>query len=239
MKYITFTNSGSMDLCHNMIVSLRRFTEDDIIVFCLDPTSKEYLQSQNISNITLNSKYQFQENYHNYGTQEFKQIMFLKLRSLIDTFNEFSDNLFFIDADVYFANSPCETIKQTEDSLTFDIVCQTDKPVGSMWCAGVMFLRNNESIKQLLTEAIKISEKLANIKTDMGEAHDQTILNHLLIDHKYKVGCFDTTFATNGHLYFSDFGPKERSGQSIIHANFCVGREQKIQWLKSENMWRL
>ena len=51
MKYITFTNSGSMDLCHNMMVSLRRFTENDIIVFCLDATSKEYLQSQNISNI--------------------------------------------------------------------------------------------------------------------------------------------------------------------------------------------
>ena len=165
--------------------------------------------------------------------------MFLKLRSLIDTFNEFSDNLFFIDADVYFANSPCETIKQTEDSLTFDIVCQTDKPVGSVWCAGVMFLRNNEPIKQLLAEAIQISEKLANIKTDNGEAHDQAILNHLLSGGKYKVGCFNTTFATNGHLYFSDSGPKERLGQSIIHANFCVGREQKIKFFKLENMWRI
>lgn len=30
MKYIIFTNSGSVHLCHNMMISFRRFTEDPI-----------------------------------------------------------------------------------------------------------------------------------------------------------------------------------------------------------------
>lgn len=235
---MSFTNNGSVDLCYNMILSLRRFTDETIVVYCLDEFSHNYLNEKNIKNIQLNTKYLFKENYWEYGTQEFKQIMFIKLRCLIDALNTFVDNIFFIDADVYFANSPVERIYKEENS-NYSLVCQTDRPVGSRWCAGVMFMRNNQEIKELLTEAIQLSEQLFRIKNDSGEWHDQTILNHILARGNNKVNCFETSFATNGHLYFSNNGPKERLGQTIIHANFCVGTKQKIDWFKSENMWLL
>ena len=239
MKYVTFTNNGSVELCHNMILSLRRFTEEEIIVFCLDESSKQYLQEKNINNLNINTKYLFKEKYWEYGTQEFKQIMFIKLRCLLDILTSYKDdNVFFIDADVFFAKCPSNRL-HIEEQSEYSLICQTDRPVGSRWCAGVMLLKNNEEIKSLLTEAIKISEQLSNIKNDSGEWHDQTILNHILARGNNKVKCFETTFATNGHLYFSNNGPKERLDQTIIHANFCVGIQQKIDWFKSENMWLL
>jgi hypothetical protein len=236
MKYVTFTNSGSIELCHNMILSLRRFTDEDIIIYCLDESSVQYLKEKQFNNVTINTKFSFKEKYWEYGTQEFKNIMFIKLKCLLDILNTYTDNIFFIDADVFFANSPCERLKQEEQN-EYSLICQTDRPTGSRWCAGVMMMKNNQEIKSLLNEAIHISEQLKNIKNDSGEWHDQTILNHILARGNNKVKCFETTFATNGHLYFSNNGPKERLNQSIIHANFCVGTQQKIDWFKSESMW--
>lgn len=236
MKYVTFTNSGSIELCHNMILSLRKFTDEDIMIYCLDESSVQYLNEKQFNNVTINTKFSFKEKYWEYGTQEFKNIMFIKLKCLLDILNTYTDTIFFIDADVFFANSPCERLKQEEQD-EYSLICQTDRPSGSRWCAGVMMMKNNEEIKSLLNEAIHISEQLKNIKNDSGEWHDQTILNHILARGNNKVKCFETTFATNGHLYFSNNGPKERLGQTIIHANFCVGTQQKIDWFKSESMW--
>lgn len=236
MKYISFTNNGSLDLAYNMVLSLRRFTDEEIIMFCLDDESETFFRQKAIKNISIKTDYKFKSNYWDYGTQEFKLIMFIKLKCILDTLNQSKENLFFIDSDVFFAKDPTETLKQNENS-NYDMVCQTDRPVGSRWCAGVMLLKNNDTIKQLFQEAIKIANNLSYIKTDSGEWHDQAILNHILARGHIKLNVFETTFATNGHLYFSNNGPKERLGQTIIHANFCVGTQQKIDWFKSENMW--
>ena len=238
MKYVSFTNNGSLDLAHNMILSLRRFTDEEMIMFCLDDESENFFKQKAIKNVTVKTTHKFKSNYWNYGSQEFKLIMFIKLKCILDTLNEVKENLFFIDSDVFFAKNPSDHLKQTETS-SYDMVCQTDRPVGSIWCAGVMLLKNNDTIKQLFEEAILIANKLVLIKTDSGEWHDQAILNHILARGHIKLNTFETTFATNGHLYFSNNGPKERLGQTIIHANFCVGTEQKINWFKSENMWLL
>ena len=52
-----------IDLCYNMILSLRRFTDETIIVYCLDQSSHDYLNEKNIKNIQLNTKYLFKENF--------------------------------------------------------------------------------------------------------------------------------------------------------------------------------
>jgi len=236
MKYVSFTNNGSLELSYNMILSLRKFTDEEMIMFCLDDESENFFIEKNIKNVTVKTSYKFKSNYWDYGTQEFKLIMFIKLKCILDTLNEINENIFFIDSDVFFAKDPTEKLKQIEND-THDMICQTDRPVGSRWCAGVMLLKNNNTIKQLFQEAIQIANNLAQIKTDSGEWHDQAILNHILARGDIKLNTLETTFATNGHLYFSNNGPKERLGQTIIHANFCVGTQQKIEWFKSENMW--
>lgn len=236
MKYVTFTNNGSVKLCHNMILSLRRFTEEDIIVFCLDEASIEYLKEKNINNLLINNKFIFKENYCNYGTQEFKQISFIKLKCIFDVLNTINENIFFIDSDVFFAQTPTKILSKVETE-NYDLVCQTDRPVGSKYCTGVMFIKNNQEIKNLFKECLNISEQVLHIENDSGEWHDQAILNHIVNKQNIKINCFDTAFSTNGYLYFSSNGPKERLNQTIIHANFCVGIEEKTNRFKSENMW--
>jgi hypothetical protein len=205
-------------------------------MFCLDKRSNEFFKEKCIKNLILKTSYLFNPEYWDYGTQEFKEIMYIKLKCILDTLNSISDDIFFIDSDVFFTKDPTKKLKETQNKQ-YDLVCQTDRPYGSKWCAGVMLLKNNNTIKDLFKEAIQIANNLNKIKNNSGEWHDQAILNTLLEKSNAKLDTFETTFATNGGLYFSNNGPKERFGQTIIHANFCVGIEQKKEWFKSENMW--
>ena len=91
MKYVSFTNNGSLELSYNMILSLRKFTDEEMIMFCLDDESEKFFIEKNIKNVTIKTSYKFKSNYWDYGTQEFKLIMFIKLKCILDTLNEINE----------------------------------------------------------------------------------------------------------------------------------------------------
>lgn len=70
--------------------------------------------------------------------------------------------------------------------------------------------------------------------------YDQEIINEILktgiLEEKLMWAVYPTTFVKNGHQYWNE--PENRTGQEdVIHVNFTIGEENKINRLKDANLW--
>ena len=81
MRYITFTNKGSLDICKNMLISAKLNRVDDITVYALDEESFDELSHFDCKV----ERYQtnISEEYHSYGSSEFKSLMTVKLNIML------------------------------------------------------------------------------------------------------------------------------------------------------------
>ena len=47
---------------------------------------------------------------------------------------------------------------------------------------------------------------------------------------------YPTTFVKNGHQYWNE-SEKRTGNESVVHVNFTIGEENKINRLKEANLW--
>jgi len=229
-SFVAFTNHGCNSICLNMIRSLLSVCPDSkITLYCTDNKSFEFFNACNLPILTVNYKpsNHSTEEYVDYRSKNWNSITGEKYKILLDFMKTSGEQFFFYaDCDLYFVKSPLKEFEKLMSQENIHLVMQTDKPLGHKYCTGAILVRNSSYSQEIFETCIK------NMSGD-----DQDTMNALFaIDspESSKICNFSDEFCTNGYLFF-------KSGQitdsTIVHANFFVGMDQKINALKTKEMW--
>ena len=166
MKFLTFLNSGCIDICKNMLISAEKvgINMDDFYIACLD--SNAYKNLKEYKNAYLHIDQPITE-YQDWTFSEesgFRNIVKNKW-SIIKKIYQENKELCWVDTDIVFIENPIEHISGHEE-----ILFQGDSP-GSTLCSGFMVF--NQS---------KECEKIVNECASAIEADDQLIINEIMIN---------------------------------------------------------
>lgn len=223
MNYLTYTNSGCIEICHNMIRSLLavNVNRENIYVECLDKTSFDYFY--NICRVGNTVKLGPElSNYQNWSfdtSSEFCKIVSWKWKLIKKFYNTFGECVF-VDSDIFIRKNVEEKLK----SLNCHLAVQSDLP-GSKYCTGFMYFRKNDTCDYLINAC------------SMNHADDQIVFNRFAEEPKVSSNLLvlDSEEFPNGHVFYKTEYDKSKS--FIVHNNHMVGIETKIQKFKENGMW--
>ena len=219
LKYLTFLNSGCIDICKNMLQSAKNvgINDDNFIIACLDENA--YNNFKNYKNCFLwcNQDIKDYQNWTFDKNSGFRNIVKMKWQ-IIKTVYEKYQRLCWIDTDIVFKKNPEEQLKNDEK-----ILFQCDKP-GSWICSGFMVFNHSIECQKLIEECAHNNDE-----------DDQLIVNNLaLTKYSDNIALLDIEQFPNGHIYYN-LGKKEKA--FIVHNNHMIGIETKINKFKEENLW--
>ena len=221
MKFITFLNSGCVDICVNMLTSATKvgLDIDDFIIACLDNQSYEKMKKYSGTFLYKNQEVTEYQNWSFDETSEFRKIVKSKW-NVIKKIYEQHKELCWVDTDIVFVQNPLKFI-QNNDKILF----QCDRP-GSLICSGFMVFNNTDACNSMINECGE------------NETEDDQILINQIVLSKYPndAALLDIELFPNGHLYYSQ-GMKSKA--VIVHNNHMVGMETKINKFREEGLWYL
>jgi hypothetical protein len=216
MKFLTFLNSGCIDICKNMIESARRvgIPSSDFIVYCLDDASYAEL-NQTVNCVRYHSE--APSGYKNWTfdpNSEFRQVVKHKWKIIQEVYKEHK-SLCWVDTDIVFLSDIRDLSVFTER-----VLFQSDLP-GSLICSGFMVFGDSINTQNLIDECASHPDE-----------DDQLIINGIY--QKHTIGLLDLEQFPNGNVYYKQ-GKKTKA--RIIHNNHMVGIDTKIQHFKNEGLW--
>jgi len=221
MKFLTFLNSGCLDICLNMLKSAENvgINTDDFIIACMDEDVYTSLSTAGYKGAFLYMDQQLKD-YQDWTFNQnsgFRNIVRHKWK-IIDQVQKEHPNLMWVDTDIVFKENPVEILTGHEE-----VLFQTDAP-GSTICTGFMVFNETPECRQLVAEcgADEIDD-------------DQLIMNRIALT-KYNdyIALLSEDLFPNGNVYYQQ-GKKENA--MIVHNNWMVGVETKINKFKEEGLW--
>ena len=221
MKFLTFLNSGCIDICKNMLISAEKvgINMDDFYIACLDLNSYENLKQY--KNVFLHIDQPITE-YQDWTFSEesgFRNIVKNKW-SIIEKIYQENKNLCWVDTDIVFVKNPLELIEGHEE-----VLFQSDSP-GSTLCSGFMVFNDTKECQSLVNEC-------GSNETE----DDQLIVNQIaLTKYRDHIAILSSDLFPNGHVYYNE-GKKENA--VIVHNNWMVGVKEKTRRFKEEKLWFL
>ena len=171
MKFLSFLNSGCLDICLNMLKSAENvgINMDDFIIACMDGEVYNSLSTAGYKGAFLYMDQQLKE-YQDWTFNQnsgFRNIVRHKWK-IIDQVQREHPNLMLVDTDIVFKENPVENLTGPEE-----VLFQTDAP-GSTICTGFMVFNETPECRQLVAEC-------GADETD----DDQLIMNRIALS-KYK-----------------------------------------------------
>lgn len=221
MKFLTFLNSGCLDICLNMLKSAQNVGIDtnDFIIACMDNPVYENIKSAGYSGAFLYMDNELKE-YQDWTLKDksgFRNIVKYKWRVIKDTYKKYP-NLVWVDTDIVFRKNPKDFISGHKY-----VLFQTDSP-GYLICTGFMVFNETKECKKLIDEC-----------ASYDSADDQIIMNELgMTKYKDSIALLPKDLFPNGNVYYKQ-GKKENA--MIVHNNWMVGIQTKINKFKEENLW--
>ena len=225
MKFLTFLNSGCLDICKNMLISAEKVGIDmnDFYIACLDKNSYENLNQYpnafmwiNVDYTNSISEYQDWTFDANSG---FRNVVKYKWRIIQEIYRQHKE-LCWVDTDIVFKENPIELIKGQEE-----ILFQSDSP-GSTLCSGFMVFNSSSECENLIKECSSNTEE-----------DDQILVNRIALNKYYdNVALLSEDLFPNGHFYYKE---NRKENAVIVHNNWMIGVDTKIKHFKDENLWYL
>jgi len=223
MNYLTITNFGNVELTDNLFNSFKKLNiSEKLHIVCFDIESYNYYKNK-CKNVSLRLL-ENMSNSENFGTANFNYMMQIKIEECLKFLN-LHESIIYVDADIYFYKDPSEI-------LTFlfkytDFFIQNDAP-GTPFCAGFFGMKKNQAnlnlLNNTLTEIIK--------KTGPDWWCDQNYLISMIEKMKKYPVVLPREYFPNGHYAFTE--NLSLSDAYIIHANYIVGKEEKIKKLREK-----
>jgi hypothetical protein len=253
--YLTICNNGFTDFTKNNILNFSRVLDNGnniLKITALDSQAFSNIENFltenktniNIKNIILDKDFIDISNYETFNSPGFIKIMNKKIDVIIKNLETY-DLLHYFDGDVFFFQDPSETVKSKLEN--FDLVFQQDSPRTKRndgWdlplhsnyvCAGNFSVKKNDKSFYLLNE---VKNRLNESQNDQEVLF--TYLNSLcenIKDYPHAdLEVYDPEEFQNGYdTFFAGWNMKEK--KMVVHANFMVGKETKINALKSIGGW--
>ena len=242
-KIVSFSNIGYLDFAKNLIMSFILNTNNLYLDFyCLDSEIFDALKtflSENNNNINLILfDSQTSKKLELYGGKEYNKIMGTKTKVILDSLTK-NNTIHFVDSDIVFLKtiSPEYYEKYSEYDMVFQQDCSTLEPFALWSCAGNVLIKNTPESRFLLNIIIEYQHKYPN-KNDQECMYqyflDLGIKNILEYPHT-KLYSFPKHEFLNGH----NINNNKHLFDSILtfHANYVVGRDDKIKLLKLVKGW--
>jgi|694.fasta_scaffold19606_13 hypothetical protein len=220
MKFLTFLNSGCVEICKNMLKSAENvgLNMDDFIIACIDADAYKQMKIYKGAYLAFEHEIKEYKNWSFDDTSDFRKIVKYKWKIIKDNYEKHKE-LCFVDTDIVFLINPLPLIENSER-----ILFQSDRP-GSTICSGFMVF--NSSIK---------CQKLIDICGSDTTDDDQLLINKIAISEEFgnDIALLNQTKFPNGYIYYQ---LKIRDNPIIVHNNFMVGIDEKIKKFKEENLW--
>jgi hypothetical protein len=224
MKYVTFLNYGCVEICENMLVTAQKvgIKMSDFYIGCIDEKSFKYMKKYKNCFLFENQANTDYENFTDEKNTSFSKITSYKFKVIKEVYKTHK-NLCYVDTDVVFLKNPTEYLKNKKL-----ILFQNDEP-GYPLCTGFICFNNTKKCNNLLDD-----EEIDDL---MKIYQDERAIN-ILCDKKYRdcVASLPKEKFPNGYNYFTKNISKD---PYIIHNNFIVGIENKINRFKQNNLWFL
>jgi hypothetical protein len=224
MKYVTFLNYGCVEICENMLISAQNagILMTDFYIGCIDEKSFEYMKKYPNAFLFENQSNTSYQNFSDNKNTDFSKITSYKFKIIKEIYKKHK-NLCYVDTDVVFLKNPTGHLKNKKL-----ILFQNDEP-GYSLCTGFIIFNNTKRCNDLLND-----EEL----DELTEIYQDERAINLLCDKKYRdcIATIPKEKFPNGYNYFT----KNISNEPyIIHNNFIVGIENKINRFKQNNLWFL
>lgn len=221
MKFLTFLNSGCIEICKNMLKSAENvgINMNDFYIACLDSNAYENLKEYKNAYLHIDQPITEYQDWTFSEESGFRNIVKNKW-SIIKKIYQENKELCWVDTDIVFIENPIEYISGHEE-----ILFQGDIP-GSTLCSGFMVFNESKECGEIINEC-----------ASAVDADDQLIINEIIIN-KYpnNAAILSRDLFPNGYAYYTE-GKKENA--VIVHNNFMVGVETKMQKFKEEKLWYL
>jgi len=219
MKFLTFLNSGCLDICLNMLKSAENvgINMDDFIIACMDKEAYESLSSYKGAFLYMDQNLKEYQDWTFNSNSGFRNIVKHKW-NIINQVHKENPNLMWVDTDIVFKENPVEILTGHEE-----VLFQTDAP-GSTICTGFMIFNETKECRKLVAEC-----------ASDDSADDQLIMNEIALT-KYNdyIALLSEDLFPNGNVYYQQ-GRKENA--MIVHNNWMVGVKTKIDRFKEEGLW--
>lgn len=224
MKYLTYLNSGCKSICDNMLHSAKSvgIAKEQFLIVAFDRAIYDYYGQQGYE-VELFEDVP-EETYHNWTwdpNSKFRALVKHKW-TLLKKYFTTNKPLVWLDSDVVFLKNPEEILK-TISVPTFQI----DYPAACI-CTGLMFFPDSS-----------ISDEILNILGAQNTEDDQLVCNNLVNSNtniKSNIKFFDLNLFPNGG-YFYDAKGTTIEKAVMLHCNYIVGLENKINRLKQCGAW--
>lgn len=221
MKFVTFLNSGCIEICKNMLASAKNVGLDtsEFYIACLDRIT--YDEFKQYKNCFLHKEIKLKK-YQNWSFDKnsgFREVVRNKWR-VIQNIYEKDSRLCWVDVDIVFKSNPLQYI--SNDSK---VLFQGDDP-GNILCSGFMVFNELQECRDMIGECA----------SDLW-ADDQLIVNKIALEkYPHIIRVLDRDLFPNGYAYYSE-NRKEKA--IIVHNNFMIGIDTKIAKFKTEGLWYL
>lgn len=226
MKFLTFLTSGCLDICKNMLISAEKvgINIDDFYIACLDKPSYDNLKSYPNTFMWIGVDYINEKlnEYQNWSFDEnsgFRNVVKYKWKIIQEIYRQHKE-LCWVDTDIVFRQNPTGLIENHEE-----ILFQSDRP-GSTLCSGFMVFNSSIDCQRLVNDCAEVSDD-----------DDQLVVNRIGLDKYYdQIAILNEDLFPNGHVYYQE---NRKENAIIVHNNWMIGVESKIQHFKEEKLWYL
>nr|XP_054751822.1 uncharacterized protein LOC129257510 [Lytechinus pictus] len=231
------TNKAFMNFTDNWLESVKRSgIRSGVTLVAEDREAFNYLNNRTDIelNVVLNDVSESPGERLQFDSPAYKQLVNKRPSYILQILSSGHDVLF-SDVDIVWLKNPLPFF--TND--TNDIWLQEDRHEPTVYCAGFTFYRSTPATIALVTEWV---QTLALHPT----YPDQRVLNGLLRKKRWqgdaiKKAVMDSRLFPSGHLFFD---PEWReankdSEQVMVHNNWIVGHDRKVERFKDEGFWYL
>lgn len=233
--FICISNYGAIELTKNHLTSLIQNGIDNYMAYVTDNESYQELTSLGF-NATLFDDITIGKNKMIFGNNDYNYMTYVRYY-IINKLLQQGKIVWYLDVDTV-ALIDLNIIYSTLDK-SLDIYFQNDI---NMLCTGCFLIFPNDKNIQLIN---------CVISNQNNENNDQIIINQILQNNKniFNISTFPKETFPNGLLYFSELSDNlnfkkhqtdfKNSTEPVylVHANFMVGIDVKIEALKSKHLW--
>lgn len=223
MKYLTFLNTGCIEICRNMLASAERvgISPGDLFVACIDRGSFEAMKDRPNVFLHVDQEVTGYQNWSYEGDTNFRRIHYLKWPIIREVYRQYRA-LCWVDTDIVFLRNPTALL---QGRPTF--CAQNDYP-GLRACGGLLVF--NDSAR---TESL-INDMAANNFED-----DQILLNRFLEGpYKDNFEQLPQREFPNGKIFYEpNLKAELRESAYMVHNNWIIGIDEKISRFKAEGYW--
>lgn len=232
--FISVFNLGCIEIAENHILSLIRSGIRNYKAYVTDMESFDILIKKGY-NVSYYPVQQSRE-VMNFGTSGFNELSYIRYKIINELLNE-NKTVWYLDVDTVVLYDLNQLVSEF---IGKDIIMQNDI---NMPCSGCMLCYPTEVCQ-------KVVNTIYNSRT--SSENDQILLAQLLYNNKQiQLQLLDHEMFANGLLYFNELSNNEmyrrlqlefkktQKPLYLVHANWMVGVETKINEIKKKKLWYL